>query len=160
VRTDRPRPIVAVIPFGARGASPRAGAWARQIARRLVDRFATDATVELRPVFLVAIPEASDDAGYLVFGSSPSPDLAAQYASSLGATHALTATYREEKVSRTLDAALVDVATRKSIATTALPIAPGTLQQTEPDLAAWLVGALGVSASTDVAKTAAANEEA
>jgi len=160
VRTDRPRPIVAVIPFGARGASSRAGAWARQIARRLVDRFATDATVELRPVFLVAIPEASDDAGYLVFGSSPEPDLAAQYASSLGATHALTATYREEKVSRTLDAALVDAATRKSIATATLPIAPGRLQQTEPDLAAWLVGALGVGASTDVAKTAAATEEA
>src|SRR5438093_10585436 len=141
------RPIVAVVPFGRRGASPRAGAWARQLARRLVDRFAADASVELRPVFLVAMPEASTDAGYLVFGSSPDPDLAAQYASSLGATHALTATYREEHGERGLDATLVDAKTRGTIATATLPIPSGELQQAEPDLAAWLVTSLGVSAT-------------
>src|SRR5881628_2532146 len=111
------RPIVAVVPFGARGASPRAGAWARQLARRLVDRFAADASLELRPVFLVAMPETSSDAGYLVFGSSPGPHLAAEYASSLGATHALTATYREDAGERGLEATLVDAQTRGTIAT-------------------------------------------
>ena len=65
------RPIVAVIPFGARGTTPRAGAWARQLAARLVERFARDETVDVRPVFLVAMPEATSEAGYLVFGSSP-----------------------------------------------------------------------------------------
>ena len=39
------------------------------------------------------MPEESSDAGYLVFGSSPEADVAARYASSLGATHALTAAY-------------------------------------------------------------------
>jgi len=154
------RSIVAVVPFGARGASPRAGAWARQLARRLVDRFATDAAVELRPVFLVAMPEASTDAGYLVFGSSPDPDLAAQYASSLGATHALTATYREKQGDRGLDATLVDAKTRGTIATATLSIPPGGLQRAEPELAAWLVTSLGVTAGTDVTAPAAANEDA
>ena len=78
------RPVVAVVPFGARGSSPRAGAWARQLARRLVDRFAPEPALELRPVFLVAMPEAAAQAGYLVFGSSPDADLAAQYATSVG----------------------------------------------------------------------------
>ena len=41
------RPIVAIIPFGARGTTPRAGAWARQLAARLVERFAQDATVDV-----------------------------------------------------------------------------------------------------------------
>ena len=152
------KPIVAVVPFGARGASPRAGAWARQLARRLVERFTADIAVELRPVFLVAMPEASADAGYLVFGSSPGPDLAAQYASSLGATHALSATYREDKGSRALEVTLVDATTRQTVATTTLAIAPGALQKAEPDLAAWLVGSLGITATTDVAAPATASE--
>jgi tetratricopeptide (TPR) repeat protein len=154
------RPIVAVVPFGARGASPRAGAWARQLARRLVDRFAADGAIELKPVFLVAMPEATADAGYLVFGSSPEPDLAAQYASSLGATHALTATYREDKGARALDVALVDATTRQPVATTTLAIPPGALQQAEPDLGAWLVSALGIAATIDVAAPAAESEHA
>jgi Flp pilus assembly protein TadD len=154
------RPSVAVVPFGARGASPRSGAWARQLARRLVDRFAADAALDVRPVFLVAMPEASSEAGYLVFGSSPGADLAAQYASSLGATHALTATYREEKDGRSLDAALVDALTRTEVATTTLTVVPGQLQRAEPDLAAWLVRSLGVSASSDVTSPAVATEDA
>ena len=69
------RPIVAVIPFGARGMTPRAGAWARQLAAQLVERFARDEAVDVRPVFLVAMPEATSEAGYLVYGSSPGADL-------------------------------------------------------------------------------------
>ena len=80
------RPIVAVIPFGARGTSPRAGAWARQLAARLVERFAANEAVDVRPVFLVAMPEAASEAGYLVFGSSPDAGLAAEYGRSLGAS--------------------------------------------------------------------------
>ena len=53
---------VAVVPFGARSSDPRAGAWGRQIARRLVDRFSGHAELELKPVFLVALPEAAGDA--------------------------------------------------------------------------------------------------
>ena len=150
------RPIVAVVPFGARGATPQAGAIARQIARRLVDRFARETTVELRPVFLVAMPEASSEAGYLVFGSSPEPELAAQYASSSGATHALTATYRDAP-SRALDVALVDAAT-KAATKVSLALPAGTLQSAEGDLATWLVRALGVEVSTDLATPPMANE--
>ena len=154
------RPIVAVVPFGVRAASPPAGAWARQLARRLVERFSADASVELRPVFLVAMPEKATDAGYLVFGSSPGPDLAAQYAGSLGATHALTATYREDGDARTIEATLVDAATRGVLDTLALPVAPGALARAETELAAWLARALGVTPTSDVATPAAANEPA
>src|SRR5438132_1604633 len=80
----------AAAPFGARSSNPRAGAWGRQIARRLVDRFTDHADLELKPVFLVAVGEKDSDAGYLVFGSTPDPALAAQYGASLGTTHALT----------------------------------------------------------------------
>ena len=100
------RPVVAVIPFGARGASPRPGAWARQMAARLVERFAGNEAVDVRPVFLVAMPETTSDAGYLVFGSSPDAGLAAEYGRSLGATYALTGTYREDGSSRRLEATL------------------------------------------------------
>ena len=156
------RPIVAVVPFGARAPDPRRGAWARQIARRLVERFARETTFELRPVYLVAMPEAADNvaSGYLVFGSSPSPDLAAQYATSLGATHALVATYREEASARGLDAVLVDAATRATTAKRSFAIPTGALHVAETDLAAWLVASLGVAAATDLATPAAANEEA
>jgi len=79
------RPVVAVVPFGARGRDSGAGAIGRQLARRLVDRFA-DGAAELRPVFLVAIPEEQSDAGYLVFGSTPDAALAASYGRSIDAT--------------------------------------------------------------------------
>jgi len=146
-----------VVPFGARGADPRAGAWARQLARRLVDRFADDTALELRPVFLVAMPEASSEAGYLVFGSSPDPDLAARYASSLGATHALTATYREGD-GRALDATLVDSATRREAARVTLPVPADALHELEPALASWIARSLAVTPSTEVTAPATANE--
>src|SRR3954469_23792909 len=153
------RPIIAVVPFGARGTSATAGAHARQIARRLVDRFAREEALELRPVFLVAMPEASSDAGYLVFGSSPDADLAAQYASSSGATHALTATYREDGGARSLEVALVDAATR-AVEHLDLAIAEGALQTAEVELAAWVVATLHVAAASDLRTPATANETA
>ena len=117
------RPIVAVIPFGARGTTPRAGAWARQLAARLVERFAADEAVDVRPVFLVAMPEAASEAGYLGFGSSPDAGLAAEYGRSLGATYALTGIYREDGGSRRLEATLVEVGSGAVRATRSIAIA-------------------------------------
>lgn len=153
-------PVVAVVPFGARASDPRAGAWARQLARRLVDRFAAETGFELRPVFLVAMPEASSDAGYLVFGSSPDADLAARYASSLGATHALSATYGEDpSTGRSLELALVDAASQQAQRHT-IEVAPGGLQEAETGAASWLAMALRIAPSVDVTTPAAANEAA
>lgn len=152
-------PIVAVVPFGARGTSPRAGAWARQIARRLVDRFAQETGVDLRPVFLVAMPERSSEAGYLVFGSSPDTATAAQYASSAGATHALTATYREDGAARTIEVDLVEAATRTATRLD-LRIATDGLQRAEAEIAAWLVKTLEVTPSAPVDAPVIASEAA
>lgn len=133
---------VAVVPFGSRSTDPRAGAWGRQLARRLVDRFADHASLELKPVFLVAMGEQASDAGYLVFGSTPDPALAAQYGASLGTTHALVGLLRADGDDRALEATLVDVAARKGIATFAHPILAGALAAVEPALASWLAAAL------------------
>jgi tetratricopeptide (TPR) repeat protein/TolB-like protein len=154
------RPGVAVIPFGARGADPRAGAWARQLAARLVERFARDEAVDVRPVFLVAMPEATSDAGYLVFGSSPDAGLAAEYGRSLGATYALTGTYREDGGSRRLEVMLVDVASGTVRATRSIAVDPGTLATAEPALARWLARAVGVTLVAGSDAPAAANETA
>ena len=136
------RRSVAVVPFGARSADPRAGAWGRQIARRLVDAFADHEALDLKPVFLVAMGSEPSDAGYLVFGSTPDPALAAQYGASLGTTYALVGVLRADGAGRTLEATLVDVAARRGIATLAHPIGPGALAGTEPALAGWLAAAL------------------
>jgi Tfp pilus assembly protein PilF len=154
------RPVIAVVPFGARGGPPMAGAWARQLARRLVERFARDTSFELRPVFLVAMPETSGAAGRLVLGSSPEPDLAAQYAASLDATHALTATLNDAKAGRTIEATLVDAATRGLIERRTFAVGPGRLQLAETEIASWLTAALGVNPTSDVSTPAAANEDA
>jgi Tfp pilus assembly protein PilF len=140
------RPVVAVVPFGAKGRDARAGGIGRQVARRLVERFADSPSVELRPVFLVAMPEAQSDAGYLVFGSTPEPDLAARYGESLGTTHALTGLYREDADGRTFAATLVDVKTRQVAAEHEMPVAPDELHRAEPALANWLAQVLGVPA--------------
>ncbi|MDE3112454.1 MAG: tetratricopeptide repeat protein [Chloroflexota bacterium] len=155
--------VVAVVPFGATvegGGGTEAGKWARQIARRLVDRFADDPDVELRPVFLVAMPEAASDAGYLVFGSTPDAKLASQYARSVEAGYALTGTYREAAGGRALEVALVDVARESPSATFSREIAPGELHLVEPALAAWLTSALAAGTAPADAAPAAANEEA
>ncbi len=154
------RPIVAVIPFGARGTTPRAGAWARQLAALLVERFAADDAVDMRPVFLVAMPEAASDAGYLVFGSSPDAGLAAEYGRSLGATFALTGTYREDGGSRRLEATLVDVGSGTVRATRSIAIGPGRLATSEPALARWLARAVGTTVASGSDTPAAANETA
>ena len=140
------RPVVAVVPFGARGRDAKAGGIGRQVARRLVERFADDPNVELKPVFLVAMPETKSDAGYLVFGSTPDVDLAAQYGESLGTTHALTGLYRQDEKGRAFVATLVEVKDRSVTAERELAVAPNRLQLAEPALAAWLAEALGVPA--------------
>ena len=151
------RRSVAVVPFGARSTDPRIGAWARQIARRLVDRYADHPALELKPVFLVAMPDASTDAGYLVFGSTPDPALAAQYATSLGTSHALVGLLRADGGERALEVTLVDAATTHPVATLTHPLSAGALPEAEPALAIWLAETLAVEAP---AALAALNEAA
>lgn len=150
------RRSVAVVPFGTRASDPPAGAWGRQIARRLVDHFADHPDLELKPVFLVAIPERSADAGYLVFGSTPDPALAAQYGAALGTTYVLVGLLRADG-DRVLDLTLIEVATRTAVATLAHPIPAGELPVVEAALATWLTGALGL---TDPEVQAPSNEPA
>ncbi len=138
--------IVAVVPFGAKGRDTKAGGIGRQVARRLVERFADDPNVELRPVFLVAMPDTKSDAGYLVFGSTPDPDLAARYGESLGTTHALTGLYREDATGRAFAVSLVEVKSRTVAAEREIVVAPDELHRAEPALAAWLAEVLGVPA--------------
>lgn len=146
---------VAVVPFGARSGDPRSGAWGRQLARRLVDRFAGHPDLELKPVFLVALPEDHGMPGYLVFGSTPDAALAAQYGASLGATHALVGILGDE---RRLEVTLVDVTAKRALGAFAERYPEGTLHQAEPALAEWLAVALGTKAPTG--GLSAANEPA
>lgn len=153
--------IVAVVPFGARVAGEggterdrRPGAWARQIARRLVERFTGETGVELRPVFLVTVPGsggegAASEPGYLIFGSTPDPALASEYARSLEASHALTGTYHEAAAGRRLDVSLVDAATATAVASLDHEIAEGELHLAEDRLAAWLAASLGLPERRD-----------
>jgi Tfp pilus assembly protein PilF len=143
VTSDLRKPVVAVVPFGARGRDAKAGGIGRQVARRLVERFADHPNIELKPVFLVALPEEKSDAGYLVFGSTPDADLAARYGESLATTHALTGVYREDDKGRAFVATLIDVKSRTVAAEQALEVAPEELHRAEPRLAAWLAEALG-----------------
>ena len=140
------RPIVAVVPFGARSRDPRAGAWARQLARRLVDRVGPDAELELRPVFLVAMPEGSAGEGHLILGSTPPTDLAAHYGASLGASHTVVGTYVEDSDGARIDASLIDVATKGVTSERSFPIAAGALHGAETELVAWIAGAVGTAA--------------
>jgi tetratricopeptide (TPR) repeat protein len=153
--------VVAVVPFGAFAEvdKDRAGAWARELARRVVDRFAGVAAVELRPVFLVAMPETPSDAGYLILGSAPDPKLAAEYARSLQATHVLSGTYHESPSGRRVAATLVD-STGSAVASTTHEIATGELHLAEPALCRWLADALGVTTDRDLSSATTQNEEA
>ena len=158
--------VVAVLPFGAvvEGAADedkgRPGRWARQLGRRLVDRFAGEAALEVKPVFLVAMPETLSQAGYLVFGSTPDPVLAAEYARSLGATHALTGTYRESATAGKLEASLVEASGGRVLSTFAHDIAEGELHLVEPALATWLASSIGVTTQQDLAAPVTANSQA
>ena len=138
------RPVIAVVPFGAKGRDITAGRIGRQVARRLVERFADDSNIELRPVFLVAMPETKSDAGYLVFGSTPDKDLAARYGESLGTTHTLTGLYREDEKSRAFVVTLMDVTSRGVVAEREFGVAPDELHRAEPEMAAWLADALEI----------------
>ncbi|HYK98109.1 MAG TPA: tetratricopeptide repeat protein [Candidatus Acidoferrales bacterium] len=150
------RPIIAVVPFGARSSDPRAGAWARQIARRLVER--SGDAMEIRPVFLVAMPEETSGEGHLIFGSTPPADLAAQYGVSLGASHVLTGTFRDDAGARRLEAQLVDSGRRTVVADETFTIAAGELQMIEDAVAEWLARSVGAAASP--ARSVPANEPA
>jgi Flp pilus assembly protein TadD len=127
------------------------------MARRLVDRFAEDTALDLRPVFLVSMPEASNGAGYLVFGSSPDAEAAAGYATSLGATHALTAVYREREQGRSIRVDLVD-ASRKTATRLDLRISDDGLHLAEPAIASWLATTLGVTPTVPLDTPTTANE--
>jgi tetratricopeptide (TPR) repeat protein len=160
--------VVAVVPFGARASgtngdartAKRAGVWARQIARRLVERFAGDPGLDLRPVFLVAMPDTATEAGYLVMGSTPDPKLAAEYARSLDAAYVITGTYREGSGVRRVEAALVDVAAERATASFDRAVEAGELHLTEPALAEWLARAVGARTEADLSTPALANEAA
>ena len=154
-----PRPIIAVVPFGARGATPRAGAWARQIARRVVERARGDDTLELRPVFLVAMAEEAAGEGHLIFGSTPGPDLAAQYGASLGATHVVTGVYDDG--ARRLDANLVDVAAKRKLEDHSFTAAKGELHLLEGAIFEWIANASGARSAVAVeVRPTVANEDA
>ena len=154
------RPVVAIVPFAGRGPDAAAGVIARQLARRLVDRLPDDPDVELRPVFLVTVPETTDATGHLIFGSAPPPDLAAQYGASLGATHALTGTYDGSPGGRTVRVALVDVKTKRVVRRADLPVEPGALQLVEHELGEWLAESTGARARREGLAPAAASEAA
>lgn len=136
---------IAVIPFGARSSDPRVGAWGRQLARRLVDRFVGHPDLELRPVFLVALPETGGDAAYLVLGATPDTSLAARYGATLGTTHALAGILSVDDHERRLEVTLVDVAAQRAVRSFGSPYPDGTLHLAEPALAGWLARALATT---------------
>src|SRR2546429_2010145 len=158
--TVSPRPIIAVVPFGARGTTSRAGAWARQIARRLVERRPPDDALELRPVFMVAMAEETRGQGYLIFGSTPTPDLAAQYGASLGATYVLAGTYTEDDAGRQIQLRLVEVATRHVVGEHVQSVAIGALHLLEDEIGTWLARAVHAPSWVDTMVPAIGNDEA
>ena len=109
-------------------------------------------------MFLVAMPEETTGEGHLIFGSTPPPDLAAQYGASLGASHVLIGTYRDDDAGRRLDAQLVDVASRGVVGAQTFPVAPNALHQLEDAVAEWLGRTLGVTPAA--ARSVPANEAA
>lgn len=154
------RTVVAVVPFAAAGTEAHEGAIARQLARRLVERLPDDDAIEVRPVFLVTVPEGREAAGHLIFGSAPPPDLAAQYGASLGATHTLVGTLRRSGGDRALDVTLVDVRRRAVLARRTFVAAAGRLPHLEHDLGEWLAETTGARGRRADLRPAFANEEA
>lgn len=146
------------MPFGARGPDRATGVLARQLARRLVERLAGEVALELKPVFLVSVPERSTEEGYVVIGSAPDPELAAGYGASLGCSHALVGTLVAAP-QRALELSLVEVSGRSLVRAGTVPIPSGELHLLEPALAAWLADALGVGLA-DGGRPPAAGEPA
>lgn len=60
---------------------------ARQLARRVVERFERSGVIDAKPVYLVAVDQTGG--GAVVFGSAPDAKLASEYARGVSATHAL-----------------------------------------------------------------------
>ena len=83
---------------------------ARQIGRRIVERFERSGVLEAKPVYLVAVDEEARS-GAVVFGSAPDARLAAEYAAGVSASHALFGSVEGDllraRVVRTLDPAVV-----------------------------------------------------
>lgn len=139
------RLILAVIPFGARAPRAEAGIIARQIAGRLVARFALHDAIDLRSVFLVAMNEDApgSGSGHLIFGSVPEPVVASTYGRGVGASRALVGEWNEVASDRSLALTLVDVATESVIAATTLAVPADELHECEVRAASWLATALG-----------------
>ena len=152
------RQSVAIVPFGARATDARAGAWGRQIARRIVERFSDHPAVEVKPVFLVAMPDTAAEPGFLVFGSTPDVALAAQYGATLGVSHALVGLLRIVDGERSLEVTLVDVAAKRQQAELTRALPDGALPDAEPAIVAWLAQALAIEPPP--AEAAAGNEPA
>jgi Tfp pilus assembly protein PilF len=138
--------VLAVVPFGTRDADPATAAIARQLARRVVERFERGGPLEAKPVFLVAMSDGAAS-GVLVLGSTPDAKLAAEYARGLGATHALFGIASAS----TLRATLVDAADGREIDAFDVPVDPDSLPQAEGALAAAVARALGEARSEEVA---------
>lgn len=139
------KPTLAVIPFGAREADTTAAAVARQLARRIVERFERSALVDARPVYLVAVGEGGG--GALVFGSAPDAKLAAEYARGVSATHALHGALEGDL----LRASLVNAADGAPVAALDTPLGEGDLVYAEGRLATAVAQALGVQMTEEVA---------
>lgn len=147
------------MPFGTSG-MPResAGAIARQLAGRLVERLAAETAVELRPVLVVGVADRSPDEAYVVLSSAPDADFGAQMGASLECTHTLMGAFRDD-ADRALEVSLIDTHAKRPVREEVLPARAGALHLLEPALAAWLAHALGLELA-DRGAPAAANEPA
>ncbi len=157
--------MLAVVPFGARPAQKKAagpdeastggtlppgrpsldelnGAAARQIARRVVQRFETSGVLAAKPVFLVAL---SEESGVLVFGSTPDAALAAEYARGVDATHALFGILEGDALRTTL----VRASDASEVGRFDVSVADRALPEAEGALAIAVARALGVSLSDE-----------
>lgn len=128
---------------------------ARQLARRLVERLAAEPAFELRPVFLVSIPEDSAQAGYVIIGSTPDPELAAGYGASLSCSHSLVGTLHRTEDGHRLELALVEVSSRRTLHTDRIASAAGELHRLEGSVARWLGSVLGAELADPGAPVAA-----
>ena len=139
------RPVLAVVPFGAREEDERTSAIARQLARRVVDRFERSAVLEAKPVFLVAMSDREGKSGVLVFGSAPDAKLAAEYARGIGATHALFGA-AEGDVLRTTLVASPDA---RKLGRFVTPLAGDAITRADATLAVDVARALDVALSEE-----------
>lgn len=128
------------MPFGSRDPGDVAAATARQLARRVVERFERSALLVAKPVFLVALSDERTGSGMLVFGSSPDASLAAQYARGLDATHALFGVVERQG----LRASVVRAADATEVAQLEVPVDEKALPAAEGALALRVAEALGV----------------